>query len=171
MKEQSITQMRSTTHSSEATMMITRRPCLLCVRVLQVLHTRPVLQKKGAIYDSIQAIGRFIVENGSQITILQSDCDPSIIELLKGVTRQIPHLRCQQAPHYSHQSQTSARYNGEIPSDTICTLRTTRLQSHSSLLNHVVHHSVWLLNRFLRHADGKTSYERNSGREPIRSLY
>eukprot|EP00971_Amphidinium_carterae_P262202 5200964-Amphidinium_carterae.1 len=37
--------------------------------------------------------------------ILQSHSEPTIIELLKEVRRQMPHLRCQQAPHHSHQSQ------------------------------------------------------------------
>eukprot|EP00971_Amphidinium_carterae_P185195 3677695-Amphidinium_carterae.1 len=33
--------------------------------------------------------------------------------------------------------------------------------SHSPLLNHLLHHTTWLLNRYLRHNNGKTSYERN----------
>eukprot|EP00971_Amphidinium_carterae_P294646 5850714-Amphidinium_carterae.1 len=39
------------------------------------------------------------------------------------------------------------------------------ISSHSPLLNHLLHYTTWavtwLLNRYLRHNDAKTSYERN----------
>eukprot|EP00971_Amphidinium_carterae_P237293 4710256-Amphidinium_carterae.1 len=45
-------------------------------------------------------------------TIPQSDSELSIIELFNEATKQIPHLRCQQAPHQSLQSQgTVERYH------------------------------------------------------------
>eukprot|EP00971_Amphidinium_carterae_P060017 1187662-Amphidinium_carterae.1 len=57
---------------------------------LSAPHSNNALQRV-----SIQAIKRFIIENGLQTTILQSNGQPSIIELLNEVTRQMPHLRSQ----------------------------------------------------------------------------
>eukprot|EP00971_Amphidinium_carterae_P055066 1085072-Amphidinium_carterae.1 len=38
---------------------------------------------------------------------------------------------------------------------------TRTISSHSPLLNHLLHHTSWLLNCYPRHNDGKTSYKRN----------
>eukprot|EP00971_Amphidinium_carterae_P262372 5204447-Amphidinium_carterae.2 len=74
--------------------------------------------------------------------------DTRKLRLTNEVTRQISHLRCQQAatrlqaPHHTHQSQG-------------------RVEIHHQTLNHMMHHRAWLLDRFLRHGDGKHSYKRN----------
>eukprot|EP00971_Amphidinium_carterae_P054716 1077625-Amphidinium_carterae.2 len=44
--------------------------------------------------------------------MLQSDSENSITELLNAVTR---HLRCQQAPHHSHQSQGTVKTHHRKP--------------------------------------------------------
>eukprot|EP00971_Amphidinium_carterae_P213642 4239893-Amphidinium_carterae.2 len=76
-------------------------------------------------------------------------------------------------------------YSGEIPSDDLCTTADYKMpslqrrqrgqQEHqlTQLLNHMLNRSVWLPNRFLRHAEGKTSYKRNWQRpytQPILKL-
>eukprot|EP00971_Amphidinium_carterae_P346574 6488137-Amphidinium_carterae.1 len=60
-----------------------------------------------------------------------------------------------------------------ISPNTVCTteddqilcqqysLHPRNISSHGPLLNHLLHHTTWLLNRYLRHSDGKTSHERN----------
>eukprot|EP00971_Amphidinium_carterae_P150789 2989656-Amphidinium_carterae.1 len=77
----------------------------------------------------------------------------------------------QTSPQYSHQSQgVVERYQQTL----FAQLRTLKfsfchhynldprnISSHSPLLNHLLHHTSWLLNRYLRHNNGKTSYERN----------
>eukprot|EP00971_Amphidinium_carterae_P008655 170267-Amphidinium_carterae.3 len=125
-----------------------------------------------------KAITRFIVENGLQTTILQSDGDPAILEpliqeleLLSEMGRRLPHIKIQTSPQHSHQSQGIVeRYHQTL----FAQLRTIifqfchnydldpqQISSHSPLINHLLHHTTWLLNRYLRHSDSKTSYERN----------
>eukprot|EP00971_Amphidinium_carterae_P043504 855900-Amphidinium_carterae.1 len=48
---------------------------------------------------------RFIVENGLQSTILQSDGEAAIKDLQNEITRQIPNVTSRVSPQYSHQSQ------------------------------------------------------------------
>eukprot|EP00971_Amphidinium_carterae_P302692 6014579-Amphidinium_carterae.1 len=97
-----------------------------------------VVRKKRAICDSIQTIKGFLVENGLQTMILQSDSEPSITS-------------SQQAPHHSHQPQG---------------LQHRLHTAHYSTTWYImVHHNSWLLNTFPQHEDGKTSYERNWKRE------
>eukprot|EP00971_Amphidinium_carterae_P117327 2324161-Amphidinium_carterae.1 len=43
--------------------------------------------------EAIEAITRFIVENGLQTPILQSDGEPAILELLNELGRQLPHVK------------------------------------------------------------------------------
>eukprot|EP00971_Amphidinium_carterae_P350920 6491808-Amphidinium_carterae.1 len=51
------------------------------------------------------AIVRFIVENGLQSTILQSDGENAIKDLQAEIRRQIPNIKMQTSPQYGHQSQ------------------------------------------------------------------
>eukprot|EP00971_Amphidinium_carterae_P174128 3451458-Amphidinium_carterae.2 len=111
---------------------------------------------KGINPIAVKAITRFIVEDGLQTTILQSDGESAILELLSVVLtklgRQLPHVNLQTAPQYSHQSQGVVEdYNVDA----------RQISSNSPLMNHLLHHMTWLPNRYLRHSDGKTSYERN----------
>eukprot|EP00971_Amphidinium_carterae_P278070 5519809-Amphidinium_carterae.3 len=41
-----------------------------------------------------------------------------------------------------------------------CNLDPRQLSSHSPSINHLLHYTTWQLDRYLRHSDGKTSYER-----------
>eukprot|EP00971_Amphidinium_carterae_P201790 4004218-Amphidinium_carterae.1 len=130
----------------------TLQQCLLCVRTTGLGYAT-IVQTKGEVYHAIPAIKTFIVENGLQTTILQSDSEASIIEFLKKVTRQISHLRCQHVPHQSLQNSVLQGLQHRQYQRQFTQLTT---QSHGTS-----QHSAWLLNRFLRHADGKTSYEIN----------
>eukprot|EP00971_Amphidinium_carterae_P038161 750093-Amphidinium_carterae.1 len=158
---------RLTMRSSEVTTTTTRLQCSQCVTVTTTgCGFATVVPKKRSTYDSIKAIKRFIVETGLQTTILQSDKEPATLELPSKVTKQIPHVRSQQVPHHSHQSQgTVERYHQMMFAQLrFCkdyNVDNGSISSHSSLLNHMLHHISWLLNMFLRHADGKASYERN----------
>eukprot|EP00971_Amphidinium_carterae_P148697 2948392-Amphidinium_carterae.1 len=64
-----------------------------------------VVDYKGLHPRAIKAITRFIVENGLQSTILQSDGENAILELLTEIRRQLPHVKMQTSPPHSHQSQ------------------------------------------------------------------
>eukprot|EP00971_Amphidinium_carterae_P238156 4728189-Amphidinium_carterae.1 len=73
----------------------------------------------------------------------------------------------QTSPQYSHQPQGVVEYYHQTLFAQLRTLKFSfcqhytldprNISSHSPLLNH----TSWLLNRYLRHNDGKTSYERN----------
>eukprot|EP00971_Amphidinium_carterae_P010414 205596-Amphidinium_carterae.1 len=87
--------------------------------------------------------------------------------------RQLPHVKIQTAPHYSHQSQgVVERYHqtlfAQLRTITFqlcqdCTIDPQQISSHNPLINHLlhVHHTAWLFNRYQRHSDEKTSYGRN----------
>eukprot|EP00971_Amphidinium_carterae_P291101 5780309-Amphidinium_carterae.1 len=103
--------------------------------------------------------------------MLQSDGESAIKDLQSEITRQMPDVKSQTAPQCAHQAQgVVERYHQTL----FAQLRTLKfslsqnynidpgnISSHSPLLNHVLHHTSWLLNRYLQHNDGKTSYERN----------
>eukprot|EP00971_Amphidinium_carterae_P188736 3746350-Amphidinium_carterae.2 len=105
-----------------------------------------VVQKKPAVYDAIQAIKKFIVENGLQdytTTIRQQSIDQETTEryhqLFAAENYEVSVLQGLQHRQYQHQftQLTTQRYGT----------------------------SAWVLNRFLRHADGKTSREEYWKRE------
>eukprot|EP00971_Amphidinium_carterae_P207315 4113292-Amphidinium_carterae.1 len=130
-----------------------------------------VVPYKGINAEAFRALLRFIVENGLQSTILQSNGENAIKDLQNEITRQTPNVKPKVSPQYSHQSQgVVERYHHTL----FAQLRTLKfslsqhygldprtINSHSPLLKHLLHHTTWLLNRYLRHNDGKTSYERN----------
>eukprot|EP00971_Amphidinium_carterae_P225483 4472448-Amphidinium_carterae.1 len=64
-----------------------------------------VVPYKGVNTEAVGAIVRFILENGLQSTILQSDCENAIKDLQNEITRQIPNVKAQVSPQYSHRSQ------------------------------------------------------------------
>eukprot|EP00971_Amphidinium_carterae_P017936 353412-Amphidinium_carterae.1 len=133
---------------------------------------------KGVNTEAVKAIVRFIVENGLQSTILQSDGENAIKDLQAENARQIPNVKMQTSPQYCHQSQgVVERYHQTLLTQKFAQLRMLKfslcqhyhlnprnISSHNPLLNHLLHHTSWLLNRYLRHNDGKTSYERNWNR-------
>eukprot|EP00971_Amphidinium_carterae_P318689 6334590-Amphidinium_carterae.1 len=49
-----------------------------------------VVPYKGNNAETLETITRFIVENGLQTTILQSDGEPAILEILTELGRQLP---------------------------------------------------------------------------------
>eukprot|EP00971_Amphidinium_carterae_P228003 4522488-Amphidinium_carterae.2 len=64
-----------------------------------------VVYRKGATKDAVKAVTRYIVENGLRSTILQTDGEPTIVELATEATRQLPYVKMQTSPTHSHQSQ------------------------------------------------------------------
>eukprot|EP00971_Amphidinium_carterae_P040916 803642-Amphidinium_carterae.1 len=64
-----------------------------------------VVPYKGVNAEAVRALLRFIVENGPQSTILQSDGENAIKDLQNEITRQIPNVTARVSPQYSHQSQ------------------------------------------------------------------
>eukprot|EP00971_Amphidinium_carterae_P051568 1015134-Amphidinium_carterae.1 len=96
--------------------------------------------------------------------MLQSDGENAIKDLQNEITRQIPNVKAQVSPQYSPQSQGVVEHYHQTLTTTSSqnyNIDPRNISSHSPLLNHLLHHTSWLLNRYLRHNDGKTSYERN----------
>eukprot|EP00971_Amphidinium_carterae_P124610 2468408-Amphidinium_carterae.2 len=103
---------------------------------------------------------RFLIENGLQSTVLQSDGENAILELLTEITRQLPHAKIQTSPPHSHQSQGCVEHYHQTlfaQLKTIklsicqqCNLGPRNISSHSPLLNHLVHYTTWLLNATAR---------------------
>eukprot|EP00971_Amphidinium_carterae_P184527 3663285-Amphidinium_carterae.2 len=116
---------------------------------------------KGVNTEAVKAIVRFIVENGLQSTMLQSDGENAMKDLQSEITRQVPNVKMQTSPQYSHQSQgVIERYHQALFAQlrtlkfSLCqhyNLNPRNINSHNPLLNHLLHHTSWLLNRYLRH--------------------
>eukprot|EP00971_Amphidinium_carterae_P206302 4093762-Amphidinium_carterae.1 len=66
----------------------------MCESITGLGHAT-VVPYKGINADAVRAIVRFIVENGLQSTILQSDGEPAIKDLQNEIVRQIPNLKLQ----------------------------------------------------------------------------
>eukprot|EP00971_Amphidinium_carterae_P148579 2945823-Amphidinium_carterae.1 len=64
-----------------------------------------VVPYKGVNTEAVKTIVRFIVENGLRSTMLQSDGENAIKDLQSEIARQIPNVKMQTSPQYSHQSQ------------------------------------------------------------------
>eukprot|EP00971_Amphidinium_carterae_P020453 402951-Amphidinium_carterae.3 len=109
----------------------------------------------------VKAITRFIVENGLQTTILQSDGEPAILELLMELARQLPTRQSQGIVERYHQTLFAQLRTIKFQFSQQCNIDPRNISSHNPLINHLLHHTMWLLNRYLRHSDGKTSYVRN----------
>ena len=144
---------------------------MTAIDIITGLSTASVVTSKGANLHAVTELKRFILETGRSFAFLQSDQEPSIKAVLQAVIKQLPGLTLRGAPTHSSATQGSVeRYHQTLFSQ----IRTLELQIETEykiqmkldnvLLPWMVRHSAWLLNRFLIHSDGLTSYQRALGK-------
>ena len=144
---------------------------MTAIDIITGLATASVVTSKGANLHAVTELKRFILETGRSFAFLQSDQEPAIKAVLQAVIKQLPGLTLRGAPAHSSATQGSVeRYHQTLFSQ----IRTIKIQIEteykiqmkldSVLLPWMVRHSAWLLNRFLIHSDGLTSYQRAWGK-------
>ena len=114
----------------------------------------------------------FLIECGRAqavvTTTLQSDQEDYLIQLLKDVAKTMGgNTQVRQSPTYSAQSQGSVeRYHrtliGQVRAliQQVSTNYDIHITNKNPILPCIVRRAAYLLNRYLVHNDGKTSYER-----------
>ena len=114
----------------------------------------------------------FLIECGRAqavvTTTLQSDQEDYLIQLLKDVAKTMGgNIQVRQSPTYSAQSQGSVeRYHrtliGQVRAliQQVSTNYDIHIPNRNPILPWIVPHAAYLLNRYLVHNDGETSYER-----------
>jgi len=126
-----------------------------------------VVTCKGETNYSTLELKRCLLECGRSRCVLQSDQESAIKLVLQSVAKDLGSTILRNAPVYHSQSQGGVeRLHGTL----FAQVRTLRNQVHknygvlpddtSALIPWLVKHAAWLLNRYLVHADGKTSYYR-----------
>ena len=121
--------------------------------------------KKGYTPHQAAQLHRWIIKHGFTKSVLQSDHETSLMQLVSTVATDLK-LPTRVSPPYSHQSQGKVeRFHRNLFDQ----LRTTRLQWSKDLniephmlppesLPCALHHSIFILNNYLVHSSGKTSH-------------
>ena len=129
--------------------------------------------KKGITQAQLDAVITFIKRQGFSQSTLQCDGEPALVKLVEEIGKQTS-LPTRQSPAYSHQSQASvegwhrslfAQFRALL--FDFChryKLEPSEIKMGGSFSQHMLRHSVWLLNRFQLHSsDQKTSFQRRWG--------
>ena len=124
--------------------------------------------KKGYTPHQAAQLHRWIAKHGFTKSILQSDHETSLMQLVNRVSTDLK-LPTRVSPPYSHQSQGKVeRFHRNLFDQ----LRTTRLQWSKNLrvephmlppvsLPWALQHSIFILNNYLAHSSRKTSHFEN----------
>ena len=139
-----------------------------------------VVPSKGVNRYGLTELKRFIYETGRTQAILQCDAENSIKANVRAVLKELGGLTFRVAPVGSSQSQGSVeRWHRHLFSQ----VRVLRLalakhlqieikdiQVHHPIVPWIVKHASWLLNRYLVHDDGLTSYQRRFKQQALPGL-
>ena len=146
-------------------------PVLTAIDVETGLCTAALIPNKQSMMDyCINTIIAFIMETGRTTCILQSDSEPYLKAIVNGVASRLGHITVRFTPAYSSQSQGSVeRFHCTLISQ-IRVLREHIKQNYNTAvnMNHpimawMIKHSSFLINNYLIHQDGYTSYYRRWG--------
>ena len=126
----------------------------------------------------VQCIQSFLMECGRvqavlNNTILQSDQEDHLIALLQTAASKMGgNITVRQAPTYSSQAQGSVERFHRTLMGQVRTLKADLQRNYDRTINSkhpiipwLVRHTAYLLNRYLVHSDGNTSYHRRWHRE------
>ena len=148
------------------------RKLLTAVDIVTGLGMSVVVPSKGSDDYAVAELKKFIYECGRTFGILQYDQETSLKALCVRVCAELGGLSVRAAPKGHSQSQGSV---GQLQRTFYGQLRTLlfqieenidqKLDSDSPIYPWCVKHSQWLINRFLVHSDGRTSYFRRWGRD------
>ena len=144
---------------------------LSAVDVISGLGMAVVVPSKGEIDYSVAELKKFIFECGRTFGVLQYDQESPLKALCQRVCSELGGLSLRAAPKEHSQSSGSV---GQMQRTLYGQLRTLLYQvehntgfaidSNSALYPWAVKHAQWLINRYLVHSDGFTSYFRRWNR-------
>ena len=121
----------------------------------------------------IKSLSSFILECGRTNGIIQCDSEPTLKTVATGALAKVGNITVRQTPTYSTKSQGSVeRFQRTLRGQ----VKSLREQVKASYNNHMIHnhhplmlwmirHAAWLINRYLVHSDGLTSYQRRWERD------
>ena len=121
----------------------------------------------------IKSLSSFILECGRTSGIIQCDNEPTLKTVATGAAAKIGNITVRQTPTYSSNSQGSVeRFHRTLFGQ----VKSLREQVKASYNNHMIgnnhplmpwmiRHAAWLINRYLIHSDGLTSYQRRWERD------
>ena len=121
----------------------------------------------------INSLRSFILECGRTNGIIQCDNEPTLKTIATGAAAKIGNITVRQTPTYSSNSQGSVeRFHRTLFGQ----VKSLREQVKASYNNHMIgnnhplmpwmiRHAAWLINRYLIHSDGLTSYQRRWERD------
>ena len=133
----------------------------------QVAGASQIPTKATTAYN-IAEVKRFIYEVGRTYAIIPSDQEPAIMAILREVAKSISGISLRKIPQGDSQAQGSVeRLHGTLAGQ-IKIFRITiennygidKIKADDRLMPWIVRHSIFVLNRYHVHADGKTSYQR-----------
>ena len=148
----------------------TRVTVLTAIDIQTGMSMGTVVTQKGIIRHALYELRQFIYESGRTYSIVQTDQEPAILDLARALLKEIPRLSMRASPAYHSQSLgTAERYHQSLHAQAH-TLRprvhdkyNTVLLSTQSVFPCMIRHASCLLNRYLVHSDGLTSYQRRWG--------
>ena len=154
-----------------------QRTVLTAVDVQTGLATAVVVPNKGRHQYSVAELKKFIYETGRTYGILQYDKEPALKALVTDVSKELGGMSIRATPKDWKQAHGSI---GKMQQTLFGQSRTLRLQlqerirtdinSNHCIFPWIVKHSQFLLNRYLTHEDGHTSYFRRWKRDYQGSL-
>ena len=131
------------------------------------LCTATVVMAKGEDRYVTTELKRFLLEAGRTTAVIQTDQEPAIKAAVLPVAKELPDVGVRCAPPYHSQSQGSVERLHAVLFAQVRALREQVKVSYGievnvghPMLPWIVRHAAWLLNRYLVHSDGCTSYQR-----------
>ena len=121
----------------------------------------------------IKSLSSFTLECGRTNGIIQCGNEPTLKTVATGAAAKIGNITVRQTPTYSSNSQGSVeRFHRTLFGQ----VKSLREQVKASYSNHMIHNNhplmpwmirraAWLINRYLVHSDGLTSYQRRWERD------
>ena len=154
--------------TSKSTWYRSATPILTAVDVQSPLSMAVAVPTKATHQEYMSnCLKSFILESGRTDGILQSNNEPTLKAILQTAAVKIGNMSVRTTPSYSSNSQGSVeRYHrtlfGQVKAlrEHIQQAYNIQINNRHPLLQWIVRHSAWVLNRYLVHADGLTSYQR-----------
>jgi hypothetical protein len=140
---------------------------LNAVDVTTKLAMTCVVPRKGRSRYAKAELKKFILEIGRTFGTLQYDPEPALKSLVEQVLEELGGLSARSTPTGWKQAQGSvgnaqSTLYGQVRALILHVKNTYELDipCNSTVFPWVVKHAQWLINRYLIHSDGKTSWER-----------
>ena len=143
-------------------------PVLTAIDIETGLCSATLVPNKATMMDyCVNNIIAFIMETGRTSATLQSDNEPYLKSLLQAVAAKVAGISTRHSPAYSSQSQGSIERAHRTLFGQVRVIRehlnihySIRVGTQHPIMPWIVKHSAFLINNYLIHSDGVSSYFR-----------